>query len=173
MTKKFYLKSSRLHEESLKSADETLLKSKKNQLRDIDNENLLQQLGTDNDNLKTTPSSSESKYKALKDIKKAREKIHKEVFNFWGSLGVDEEDQELFNKKIEAAEALISAGEALLLEGVEKLLDLENEKLLEEPGASVDDFEPTPKDVMSWDKALKVVKKSRQSSHKKQVQRVK
>ena len=79
-----------------------------------------------------------------------------------------EDDQKAFKEKVEAAGKLKQAGLTLLKEEVDRLWEMESEKLMEELGVTVGDLDPKPTDAQSKNKALKDLKKKRAKEEKEQ-----
>ena len=126
------------------SADE-----KRDRLLNEESNNLIDLLGVTVDDLEPKPTDAKSKNEALKKLRRNREQLFSDISELWENLDVSEDDQRVLEGKLEAAGKLKEAGIALQVEERERLLKLENTKLLEEFDVTVEDLKLAPDENLS------------------------
>ena len=109
-------------------------------------------LGVTVDDLQPKPTDAKSTNEALKEMKKNKEastKLTGEITELRENMDVSEDDRKVFEGKLEDAGKLKEAGIALQVEERERLLKLENTKLLEELDVTVEDLKLAPDENLS------------------------
>ena len=117
----------------LKQAGLTLLKEMAGPLWDKESDKLMEELGVTVDDLEPKPTDTESKNKALRDLKKKREKestkLNNEISTMWKIFGVGKDGQKAFKETLEATGELKIPGLTMLKGKRDELRGQNREKL--------------------------------------------